>query len=950
MRKSVLALFVFSVLFLSSCVTNGNSGNKLYPVEVDGEGLHFRISHTSEYVNYNLYVYDVQDKTLNFTLRGYGDKTEYFYPFVQAGKKYEIHAVFTNENWDWDSRYESETITVTAEGGVGDSRIVHSGINYNKDRRISFRNYEMIVPGNKLNDWWKNNVVYYTSYPPAYNSIYEWGHVTWDFIESYDMYDGTLVLNDAAAEALSAKNKFWFKSYTYFTYGEENQLFEYEITSAPNYFEYDPSAASEDSDAEIYVSKDGCVTVESTNKGFKISKNMDSKYENIRVSVYDITDGRDCPSVCTDQNYTSSDYPFTQANHVYKVYIQGWDKNWQNYFQTEKLELTAKGGKGDFVFTYSSVDYDGNDKGDETVCRVVLKDFYMHNPLESECTDKICSGNIYVGDNSKWDRYDFNYGVIDIKNRLSFIRHQKFYLELQYHFNYGGFEYEYGFVGKQSGLYSDNHELPELKLSKDYQEISEYGEYAVTGDNANKKAFLITYNSSWESIGDVKAVSSSRSAAATGTEIDSDCILVDLPKGEVIADNSRAATNDPDYSSYKVGVTKRYFNGNEATLVSIHEHCNIWFYDNGSTYCSRFKSELNSGKYSYKDIGNYFDQYFEMTTYVFGSHVPKLQFSNVITVTEKTKIDLLIEDTSYTTPYGYYYSGHMYNNYSGSNQCEMVFIGVRSFLDYGYGAFNVTMHEFQHLLTDVNKKFSHVNGYYDHDYTEMMSTCCENILQTQYPQGIGNRDNGMVGGRISSYGFNGGYMVGISNWSQLDGRSGYSYGTNCAFIDFVMRYYGGIEVIRKIVQNDKFNRDAVLEGIRQMGYNETLDSLMMKFALCTVNSGLSVDKAAGGITAVKYVSTDADVYGKKVKFELMPLYYNWYSSATPSQMYSTSDRYERMHFGNYEQKGPAIIDNSKYYQFMFPKSFNIKYLGKNLNTVNIDNPGNEIMLAVAFIE
>ena len=92
------------------------------------------------------------------------------------------------------------------------------------------------------------------------------------------------------------------------------------------------------------------------------------------------------------------------------------------------------------------------------------------------------------------------------------------------------------------------------------------------------------------------------------------------------------------------------------------------------------------------------------------------------------------------------------------------------------------------------------------------------------------------------------------------------------------------------------------------------------------------------------------INGRNTKFELMPLYYNWYSSSAAPDIYNINDRYEKIFFNTWDNKGPSIIDVRKNYKYMPAKSFNIKYLGQNPNSINIENPGNDYILAVVFRE
>ena len=942
MRRVFSILSLIFILLVGACKTNNTGDKPLFRTYGGEDGLHFEVNQREEFVNLVFHVTKVSDGVANMALYGNGEVKDYVYAFVSPDETYDVYAEFYDKDWTWNTKIESDHFTVKAAGGEGDSFITYNGFSYNGDRLLSINNYEIHSPNVKLD--WKSaySCIYYSSSPFKNNDFYS-GYEEWDGAEDYDIQKGSFNLKNSMLEKLSQNNYFWYKYVYNISY--KNNNYQYEVSSKPVTFTYSKNLKTK-------TSSDGLLSISATDEGFKIYENFDGNfYKNVRIRVWDCTNNRNCPSIIGNGSQKVFDYPFLEKDCEYYIYVQGWDGNWNNYKESESLIVKAESGSGNYIFTFSSVDYDDKDTDTDVVANIILNDYYNHNPLWNYSDNYYVQGDIAYEDKSSsvWDRYFFENGILSIKNRLSFFRGKKFRLNIQMYFTCKNVEYEYGFLYYDDGYYTDNHQKSSLMLNNDYQEIYDFGEYEIGSKNSGKKAFLITYNKTNKAIGDYTGT---YSRSAVSDELDSDCIICDLPVGDIVKSNARAAVNpNPDYSSYKVGVTKKTFDGKEATLVSAHEHCNIWFYNSNKTSTQQLQDKIDKGEFSYQLMGEYFDRYFEMITYVFGSNVPQYQFSNIISVNKDTKIDLFVCDmisAGYGTSAGMYSGRNMYLN-CGSNECEMLYIGTYAILTYGYGTFNVALHEFQHLLTDVNKTFSGGRYGYDHDYTEMMSCACENIFQTQYPENIRTFENGMISSRFGGPGFNTGYMAGISNWGCF-GNTGYNYGANCAFIDFIMRYYGGVEVIRKIVQSDKTNREAIVDAVNKMGYNETLDSLMMKFALCTVNSGLSVDKAAGGITAVKYTSNEMVINGRNTKFELMPLYYNWYSSSAAPDIYNINDRYEKIFFNTWDNKGPSIIDGRKNYKYMPAKSFNIKYLGQNLNSINIENPGNDYILAVVFRE
>lgn len=468
--------------------------------------------------------------------------------------------------------------------------------------------------------------------------------------------------------------------------------------------------------------------------------------------------------------------------------------------------------------------------------------------------------------------------------------------------------------------------LSEFTLNEDYKIIPESGKYILTGANKNKKAYLITYYS-----GNNIQTSNFPTLSARTISTESETLKI--------------------YPYLQV-------NPQVAELVAEGEHCKIWFYNADDESTADLQTTINNGDFSYSQLAQMFDYNYEWMIDLFGTPVPKFNKEKYIEINSDTKIDLFFCDlrkAGYRYNWGFFDINNLYKNEVNgipqnlskySNERPMIYLDSTKLPDEKYEFLSVILHEFQHLLTAANKTS------YSHAYTEMMSLAVEDLLQTQ----IGCYDNKIIGYRMS--GFNAGYMTGITSWNESN-NTDFDYGSKLGFIDFLMRYYGGAQLIKEIAHSEYTDLAAIIDGVRKQqikkyGHNdETIDSLMMKYSLCVLNAGKTKDQALCGYTALTPYEDTVIIDGRQIIFTLKPLNYNdYYNLSFPQEnIYLYDDRYQFVRgMAGYGVRGPVILDNSKNYKKIFPNSFNIKYIGEDLQSLIIKIPEDSYQIAIAFTD
>jgi hypothetical protein len=157
-----------------------------------------------------------------------------------------------------------------------------------------------------------------------------------------------------------------------------------------------------------------------------------------------------------------------------------------------------------------------------------------------------------------------------------------------------------------------------------------------------------------------------------------------------------------------------------------------------------------------------------------------------------------------------------------SNECCMFYLDAFLTRKLPNMAYSTMAHEFQHMINYYNKTlFGDKTESTQTWFTEMMSMLCEDMLQTF----LGIDDNDSPISRMEN--FNSGYYRnGINEWQ----NSQYSYACIYAFGAYLVRNFGGIRLLEAIAKNKQTNKNAIENGLKELGYDETFDSVFLKFS------------------------------------------------------------------------------------------------------------------------
>ncbi len=281
-----------------------------------------------------------------------------------------------------------------------------------------------------------------------------------------------------------------------------------------------------------------------------------------------------------------------------------------------------------------------------------------------------------------------------------------------------------------------------------------------------------------------------------------------------------------------------------ATVRATGKYCVVYIDDAVYSTSSTSDNDNKITTLQAQAIRDKFDTLYLKMTNIFGELYSE-QIDGFIAPQSKVKIYVydIYEDYSVNQSggiYGYFWSKDLYpvKTVSYSNEAPMFYIDS-FFLDKDTNTMYSTLfHEFQHMLRFMNKNMPlgtapSADGTWAN---EMMAMLAEEILQ----QDLGNEDVHSPKNRLNMF-LNGGYLLsGLNTWHEttLTDTSSvlYSYANAYAFGTFLMRNYGGINLVREMASNNKYNLEQITSAVKAMGYyadkNDTqiIEELLLEFS------------------------------------------------------------------------------------------------------------------------
>ena len=262
------------------------------------------------------------------------------------------------------------------------------------------------------------------------------------------------------------------------------------------------------------------------------------------------------------------------------------------------------------------------------------------------------------------------------------------------------------------------------------------------------------------------------------------------------------------------------------------KHCNVWCVEKDSAYM--MKNPLSS--YVFTQVREKFDEIYPVQIQIFGANkFSDSKWSNLLQNYDG-KVNILIYDIANDACesqtggiYGFFHSLDFHTDSNYSNETECINVDSFFFNKDPEGSFQTLFHEFQHLENFVNKVvLSSNNRSVSTWYNEMLSMLSEDIFTDL----LGIELENAPANRLNF--FNAYYPLGFYQWRSgsdyfPSGDVYISYANSYAFGAYLLRNFGGIELIKEICQNDFVDKESITKALESLDYDFTFSDVLLNF-------------------------------------------------------------------------------------------------------------------------
>ena len=279
----------------------------------------------------------------------------------------------------------------------------------------------------------------------------------------------------------------------------------------------------------------------------------------------------------------------------------------------------------------------------------------------------------------------------------------------------------------------------------------------------------------------------------------------------------------------------------QATLLAIGTHSNIWVAN--TTSISKIQAQNLAAK---------FDVIYPAETNILGYEYGGGPGGNG-GMDGDPRIQILahdILDASGNNPAsGYFWSKDFYTDAYAqsrwgerSNEAEIFYVDAGTLRFYPDFIYSTLVHEFQHMI-NFNVKYVEHGKISQTWYDEMLAMMAEDIIAPLAGVGPTNSDhviNDMIPYFISTY-----YKAGVTEWlTGTQDETDFSYESQFAFGAYLLRNYGGAELLQKILANDTTGTDSITAALKENDPEMTFQKAFLRYGEAMIFSGNSMPEGA----------------------------------------------------------------------------------------------------------
>ena len=213
---------------------------------------------------------------------------------------------------------------------------------------------------------------------------------------------------------------------------------------------------------------------------------------------------------------------------------------------------------------------------------------------------------------------------------------------------------------------------------------------------------------------------------------------------------------------------------------------------------------------------------------------------------------------------GYYWSKDYYPQATlfYSNQAEIFYINASSINNTPDYAYAILVHEFQHMI-NYNEKNIKQGISPSTWYNEMLSMMAEDVILPLIGIEPGNKyhpTQQRMPAFIETYN-----QVGITEWTSLEISS---YANGYAFGAYLLRNYGGADLLKIILSNDKVNIDSLSLALNEILPGMDFEQALARYGEAIIFSAhqipedvMSFDKTVSStVNGIKYTAYGFDIW------------------------------------------------------------------------------------------
>ncbi len=245
---------------------------------------------------------------------------------------------------------------------------------------------------------------------------------------------------------------------------------------------------------------------------------------------------------------------------------------------------------------------------------------------------------------------------------------------------------------------------------------------------------------------------------------------------------------------------------------------------------------------------------------------------------------------------------------AGSNERAMFFVNV-AMADRQDSMVETLWHEFNHMGNFISKHLKHGLPF-DTWLTEMLSTTISCFHKNSKHLSNFNTDT----------------HIGMIDWGQSSRQTQYAYSFASAFGSYLVRNYGGVRLLHQIATNPFSGKEAVTQALQSCGYDETYDSVLVKFGIVMANTELSSYSARADAGNLSLNKSLTERFGR-YSYTLQPVDLNAHFSVPADGKYDSYNNPRWMRDSSKAWSGPFFYKPDRYPDRIYAGGFYPVYIG-----------------------